>query len=292
MLTEAPLNPKANREKMTQIMFETFNTPAMYVANHAVLSLYASGRTTGMVVHCGDSVSHAVPIYEGYALPHAIFRLDLAGRDVTEYLITSLEKSVRESSWNGVPTDTLKELTHANVRRLKEELCYVALDFEQEMETSTADTNPAIKKTYKLPNEQYVTVTTERFRCPEVLFQPSIRGFLPSVEGFDSDVSDIHEACYKSIMKCDSEIHSDLYSNIVLSGGSTRLPGFAERMQKEIMALAPPNTKIKIDDPAEKEHSVWMGGSILASHPNFQQMWIFKRDYDERGPSIVHSKCF
>ncbi|ODN06594.1 Beta-centractin [Orchesella cincta] len=268
LLTEAPLNPRRNREKSAEIFFETLNVPALFVSMQAVLSLYATGRTTGVVLDAGDGVSHAVPIYEGFALPHSIMRIDVAGRDVTRYLRLLLRKE-------GHLFRTSSEFEI--VKTIKEKECFLSSNPYKE-ESSDAE-----KRVYKLPDGNSLDIGPARFRAPEVLFRPDLLG---------EECEGMHEVLLFSIQKSDLDLRKILFQNIVLSGGSTLFKGFGDRLLGELRKLAPKDVKIKIAAPQERLYSTWIGGSILASLDTFKKMWVSKREYEEEGQRAVHRKTF
>lgn len=268
LLTEAPLNPISNREKAAEIFFEGLNAPALFCSLQAVLSLYASGRTTGCVLDSGDGVTHVIPVYEGFALPHAIQRMDIAGRHVTNQLQLLLRRS-------GHKFQTSSELEV--VRQIKETCCVVAFNpTEQESQVQS-------KYPYTLPDGTVLDIGSEAFRAPEILFKPCLVG---------SEELGVHDLLVKSIMKSDIDMRRVLFSQMVLAGGSTMFPGYGDRLLNEVRKhpLSPNDMKIRIAAPPERLFSTWIGGSILASLSTFKSMWITKANYLEHGSRLLTSK--
>ena len=268
LLTEPPLNLRTNREKMFEIMFETFNTRGMYLALQPMLSLYAYDRTTGIVLECGDGASHTVPLFNGVEFPNAGHQWDLGGRDITDYLTKKLNE-------RGYHFTTIAE--REMVRQVKEKMCYVTPEFPEEMGTGAKSSSR--EEIYELPDGQMIIIGNERFRCPEALFRPSLLGM---------NYPGIHEHVYMSIKKSFSGMQRELFDNIVLSGGSTMYPGFAERIEKEITALAPPSMMVRVLTLPRRNYGVWIGGSKLTTDPTFQQMVITRNEYKEFGPYIAY----
>ncbi|KAH8171291.1 actin domain-containing protein [Sarocladium implicatum] len=272
LLTEPPLNPRSNRDTAAQILFETFNVPAIHTSIQAVLSLYASGRTTGIVLDSGDGVSHAVPVFEGFAMPNSIQRIDIAGRDVTEYLQQLLRKSGYVFN-----TSAEKEV----VRLMKESLSWVTPDPKREEKMWAGGKHPEGKVgEYVLPDGRKIKLGTERFRAPEILFNPELIG---------SEYPGVHQIVVDAITRTDLDLRKSLYSNIVLSGGSTLTKGFGDRLLTELQRLAVKDMRIKIFAPPERKYSTWIGGSILAGLSTFRKMWVSVDDWHEN-PDIIHTK--
>ena len=269
LLTEAPLNPRRNREKAAEIFFEKFGCPALFVSIQAVLSLYSSGRTTGVVLDSGAGVTHAVPVFEGYTIPHSITRVDVAGDEVTRHLQLLLRKA-----GHNFTTSAEREI----VRSIKESTCFVSLN-----PTRDESSGDLVDAPYKLPDGNEIQVGSERFRAPEVLFNPMLIG---------SEADGVHECLVTAITKSDLDLRKTFYENIVLSGGSTLFRDFGSRLLHEVKAISPKDIKIRISAPPERKYSTWMGGSVLASLNTFKKMMISAAEYQEDGAEALARKCF
>jgi len=271
LLTEAPLNPPKNRGLAAEVFFENFNSPSMYVQMQALLSLYATGRTTGVVLDSGDGVTSAVPIYEGFALTHAIERSNIAGRDVTEYLRLLL----RQNGNNFVSTSELEV-----VNSIKEKTCYVVYNIEKtELD---ADIEPDVP--YTLPDGTCIDVGAEQYRAPEVLFNPTILG--------KEDLG-IHQVLVNSLLKADRDIRRKLSPNIRLVGGSTLFNGLGDRLVSEVRKILLGDTKIKITAlRRSRKIAAFTGGCILANLSMFQKMLITRKEWNEGGMQVIYKKTY
>ncbi|KAJ3330239.1 hypothetical protein HDU76_006135 [Blyttiomyces sp. JEL0837] len=230
---------------------------------HVYSEEYASGRVTGVVLDSGDGVTHSVPVYEGFAMPHAIRRVDVAGRDITENLQLHLRKAGHH-----LHTTAEKEV----VRAIKEKCCYVALNPGKEEKEAGGRYDE-----FMLPDGNVIKLGAERFRAPEILFNPDLVGL---------EFQGIHQVVVDSINKADMDLRKSLFANIVLSGGTTILRGFGDRLLNEVKKLALKDIKIKISAPPERKYSTWIGGSILASLSTFKKMWLSAEEYAE-DPDLV-----
>jgi len=273
LLTEAPKNPPANRGHAAEIFFERLSCPALYVQIASLLSLYATGRTNGLVLDSGDGVTSAVPIYEGFALTHAIERSNVAGRDITEYLIRLLRKA-----GNKFVSSAEQEV----VDRIKIKTCYVVYNVEK-TENETVEDEPEVP--FTLPDGTSIEVGTEQYRAPEVLFNPSIIG---------KEELGIHQVLVNALLKSDKKLRRKLSPNIRLNGGSTMFSGLGDRLVSEVRRLLfRDNTKIKIQAFRQKRKiAAWIGGSILASLSMFQKMLIKRQEWDESGMQVVYRKTY
>ena len=272
LVTEAPRNPKANREKMLTVMFETFEVRNMYVAIQAVMSLYANGRSTGLVVDSGDGVTHTVPVFEGFSIPHAIEKMEIAGRVITDYA----QKLLLESGHSFTSTAELEI-----VKDIKEKLCFVAQSYDDER--AAAESSSELDQAYTLPDRSQITVKgTVRMQVPELIFKPDLNG---------KSCASIQQLSWNSVSASDVDVRRDLLKNVIMSGGTTMYEGISDRLKSEITALAPAGSEIRIVASPDRKYAVWKGASTLASLSTFAASWISKEEYEEHGAAIVHRKC-
>lgn len=282
LLTEPPMNPVKNTEKMLEVMFEKYEFAGAHIAIQAVLTLYAQGLMTGIVLDSGDGVTHICPVYAGYALHHLTKRLDIAGRDITKYLIKLL--LLRGYAFN-------HSADFETIRMMKEKLCYIGYNIEQEQKLALETTY--LMESYTLPDGRVIKLGGERFEAPEALFQPHL---------INVERQGLAELVFSTIQSADIDLRPELYKHIVLSGGSTMYPGLPSRLEREIKQLYLERVlkgevatlrkfKIKVEDPPRRKDTVFIGGAVLGeTAKDKEDFWMMREDYLERGFAVLE-KC-
>jgi len=262
LVVQPVLAPAGTAEKTAQAMFEKFGCPGFYTTSQSALALFGTGAEDGVVLDCGDGVTHCVPVVDGAPIKHAAARLEVAGRDVTDYMVKLLaEDDIFLSS-----STSERDIVEA----IKEHLSYVALDYNAE----NGKPRDAVAASYTLPDGEVVRPTRARFQASELLFTPSIVG---------KDTAGVSRLIAEAVAAAG---RPDVARNIVLVGGSARMTGFADRVRTDLAKLGVGGANVVC--PENPQTFAWLGGSVLAGkHAEFCDMCISKKQYDEFGPSIL-----
>lgn len=268
LLTRVP-HRKPQTEQTAQVLFEKFNQPAISIQAPGVLALFSSGRLSGLVLDSGHSFTYTVPVSDGKIIKHGVDCVEFGGRELNGILSSMV-----------VGVDNLKDMKNYEiVKDIKEKSCYVAFDYSKELVSAVE--KKSLNITHKLPDGQEVVVGTERFRCPEAIFSPKL---------FDLEMNGVERMIFNSISACDSALHRKLFSNILLSGGTTTIEGFTERIRKDLSAMDGIPIGMKIISPQEKIFSAWIGGTLVAAQSSFPQVCVTKEEFEEFGSEILREK--
>ncbi|KAL4633247.1 actin-related protein 4 isoform X2 [Quercus suber] len=313
LLAEPSSNTQQQRERTAELMFEKYKVPALFLAKNAVLTSFASGRATALVVDSGGGSTTVAPVHDGYVLQKAVASSPIGGEFLTDCLLKSLEskgmmikpryafkrKETRPGEYQTVDldfpntTESYKLYSQRVIASdIKECVCRAPDTPYDESSYSNIPMTP-----YELPDGQTIEIGADRFKIPDVLFNPSLAQTIPGMENFAEiapSVRGLPQMVIESINKCDVDIRRELFSSILLAGGTASMQQLKERLEKDLLEESPQAARVKVlasGNATERRFSVWIGGSILASLGSFQQMWFSKSEYEEHGASYIQRKC-
>ncbi|XVF19217.1 hypothetical protein REPUB_Repub11eG0090700 [Reevesia pubescens] len=313
LLAEPSSNTQQQRERTAELMFEKYKVPALFLAKNAVLTSFASGRATSVVVDSGGGSTTVAPVHDGYVLQKAVSSSPIGGEFLTDCLMKSLEskgivikprysfkrKEIQPGVFQTVDidfpntTESYKLYSQRVIASdIKECVCRAPDTPYDESAYSNIPMTP-----YELPDGQTIEIGADRFKIPDVLFNPPLAQTIPGMDNFaeiSPSVRGLPQMVIESINRCDVDIRKELFGSILLAGGTASMQQLKERLEKDLLEESPQAARVKVlasGNATERRFSVWIGGSILASLGSFQQMWFSKSEYEEHGASYIQRKC-
>lgn len=282
MMSEPPAFSTRARAKIYETMFEKYQFDSVQSGLQGVLSLYSNGLDTGVAIECGEGVTHCTPIFEGYSIPKGNRRVDLGGRNITEFLIRLMQR--RGYSFN-------KSSDFELVRVIKERFCYAAVDFSLEKRLALETTT--LEKAMTLPDGSTIKIGQERFEATEALFSPHL---------IDIESEGLSGQLWSCIQACDIDVRSKLYEHVVLSGGSTMFPGLPSRIEKDMRQSFLTHAakgdvsrlsrfKLCVEDPPRRKNMVFLGAAVMAKlSEETPENWMTRAEWEECGMSALNAR--